>query len=143
MRKYLYVILSALLVFGFYLTTRAEQSPSTNDGKQYYGNQVLTNAYLNDSNSVGNGWLVVLDTSGTIGSSLGAYVTTTIGGTSDSIYVLGVTDEATTTGNTVVRVCIRGPHQVYTINTSETAGNILGSALPGGAQDYKTSDGIS
>ncbi len=130
MRKLSLFVLSALLVLGLSAQVWAEMSPSSATGTSYLDNQVFTIAYNNSGSDITSNSIVILDTSATAGSTLGAYITTTA--TADSNLALGITDETITSG-TSGRVCIRGAHRVwmnsvsgslagYQIATSTTAG---------------------
>jgi len=158
MRKLSLLVLSALLVLSFSTFSWAEQSPTSATGTRYTDNQVFTIAYNNSGADVTSNSIVILDTSATAGTTLGAYFTTDTSG--DSNLILGVTDETIASG-TSGRVCIRGPHKVwmnsftgssagYQISTSTTAGkakvttgttNRMGTAGIQLAQDTSDSGG--
>lgn len=110
MKKLYLFIFSALMILGLSTQVRAEMSPSTATGKSYLDNQVFTMAYNNSGSDITSNAIVILDTSATAGSTLGAYITTDTAG--DSNLVIGVTDETIANGS-VGRICIRGAHKVW------------------------------
>jgi hypothetical protein len=101
-------ILIALLMVSV-STARAENSATAYDAS-FRSQQVFVTAYNNSASTLSRDNVVILDTSGTAGSTLGAYVTTN-GSTTDSVYVFGVTDESILSGS-LGRICVRGPHKV-------------------------------
>ena len=128
MKKLIFVI-SALFVFGIAYQARAEMSPSAVAGNSYLDNQVFTIMYNNSGSSITSNAVVALDVTGTAGSTLGSYITTV---STDSPYVIGVTDETIADGSTG-RVCIRGPHKAWFVMGSEpTAGQNITAATTAG-----------
>lgn len=137
MKKFSIFVISALLILGIISPVWAEQSSSTASGKRYEENQVFTIAYNNSTSDMVSNAVVIIDTTGTVGSTLGAYITTTT--TADSPYVFGVTDEAIAASQSG-RVCIRGPHYVRHLGTA-TAGDLSAtSGVAGVARVYATAD---
>lgn len=120
-------ILLALLLVGFVSTARAENSATAYDGK-YYSQQVFVSAYNNGGTTVNRDNVVILDASQAVNpnANLGGYVTTT--GTTDSVFIFGVTDEAIISG-TMGRICVRGPHKAVSL-TPGSAG-LSGVAVSG------------
>jgi hypothetical protein len=140
MKKF-YFVLSALLVLGFAVQARAETSSTAYTGKDYTENEVFIYAYNNSGSSIQSNGVVIIDTSGTAGSTLGAYITTT--STADSVYVCGVTDETIADG-AVGRVCVKGPHLVMYTSSTHTAGTIAATSTTAAqATTYSTADGIA
>ena len=145
MKKLSIFVISALLVLGLTAQVRAEQSPATASGKVYTDNQVFTMAYNNSGADITSNSIVILDTSGTAGSTLGAYITTST--SADNKYVFGVTEDATCSSGTSCRVCIRGPHKVWLTIAGAgamSAGNIVSqSTTAGRGTTYSQSDGTA
>lgn len=138
MKKFIF-ILSALLVFS--VSARAEQSPQTATGTRYQDNQVFTIAYNNSGAEIQSNSVVILDTTATENTTLGAYITTTT--TADSAYVFGVTGETIASGASG-RVCIRGPHRVLDTDSTHAAGAILATSTTAGkTTTYSTADGTT
>ena len=94
MKKIFFIVLSALLLLGI-TQAWAEMSPSAVSGTSYLDNQVYTIMYNNSGTNIAKNAVVILDTTGTAGSTLGSYITTTT--SAGSQYVIGVTDEAIAT----------------------------------------------
>lgn len=139
--KKLFIVISALLVFGLISQVRAEQSPQTATGTRYQDNQVFTIAYNNSGAEIQSNSIVILDTTATLGTTLGAYITTAT--SADSPYVFGITDETILTAESG-RVCIRGPHQVYDLDATHAAGALLAtSATAGRTTTYSAADGTA
>ena len=109
MRKLFIVLISALLVSGLSIQARAEQSTSTFTGERFEEQQVYIYAYNNSGAEVQSNGVVVIDITGTAGSTLGTYFTTS--DTSGNSYILGVTDETIGIGE-IGKICVRGPHIV-------------------------------
>jgi hypothetical protein len=145
MKKFSIFILFALLVLGFSAQVRAEMSPSSATGTSYLDNQVLTVAYNNSGSDITSKSIVILDTSATAGSTLGAYITTT--STADSKMVIGVIEDPTCTAGTSCRVAIRGPHAVWFTRTGAASlaeGDLVSTSTTAGrATEYSTSDGTA
>lgn len=140
MNKILFsLILSAFLLLGV-SQAKAEVGVSAYTGTDYREQQVFTYVYNNSGSELTYNSVVILDTSATAGSTLGAYFTTTT--TADSPYVFGVTDQTIKSGE-VGRVCVRGPHTVrLTTESGLAAGDIVAtSGTAGKAVEYSTSDG--
>lgn len=141
MRKISLFVLSALLVLGLSAQVRAEQSPSSATGSSFRDNQVFTYCYNNSGSDIQSNNVVVLDTSATKGSTLGAYITTST--TADDVYVFGITDETILAG-TSGRIVIRGPHQVLDADYTHAAGALLATSTTAGTTTtYSTSDGTA
>lgn len=140
MKKFYIIVLSALLVLGFAIQARAESSATAFSGKVDDEQQVFTVAYNSGTTEVSKGDVVILDSTATEGSTLGAYVTTTT--TADNKLVFGVADE-TISASEVGRVCIRGPHGVnLEAGGSYAVGDMLAaSSTEKMAEEYATSDG--
>ena len=134
MKKIFFIVLSALLLLGI-TQAWAEMSPSAVSGTSYLDNQVYTIMYNNSGTNIAKNAVVILDTTGTAGSTLGSYITTTT--SAGSQYVIGVTDEAIATASTG-RICRRGPHLVNTA-TGETTGATLTTSTTAGKADTGTS----
>lgn len=138
-------ILLALLMVGIVSTVRAENSATAYDGK-YYSQQVFVSAYNNMPNTINRDNVVILDASQSINSNsnLGGYVITT--GTTDSIFVFGVTDEAIVSG-TMGRICVRGPHKAVSMASQanqNTSGTIIAASNTAGKfAPYSTADGTA
>lgn len=132
MKKLFIVLLSALFIFGIAYQVRAEQSSSSASGTNYYDNQVYTIGYNNSGADISSNSLVVIDTTGTAGSTLGAYITTTT--TQGHNFVFGVTDEVIADG-TSGRICIRGPHKVLVNTAPSIAGATMISSTVAGKAD--------
>lgn len=142
MKKFYIIVLSALLVLGLSIQARAEFGASAYTGKRYEEQQVLTVAYNSSSSELSKGDVVILDITGTAGSTLGAYVTTTT--TADDKYVFGVAHETIGAG-AVGTFCVRGPHEVNLENNGlYAAGDIIAaSSTEKMAEEYSTSDGTA
>lgn len=110
MRNINKLMLAIFLLLGMVSVVKAEDS-ATGYGNpvSFRDQQVFVVAYNNNASSIARDNVVVLDTGGTSGSTLGAYINTTT--TTDSVNVFGVTDEAIAAG-TVGRICVRGPHKI-------------------------------
>ena len=128
MRKISLFVLSALLVLGIAYQARAEQSPVSAAGNSYLDNQVFTLVHNNSGAVITSNAIVILDITGTAGSTLGSYITTST--TADSPYVFGVTDEPLAIG-AIGRVCIRGPHKVWMTATPTAGQNITNGTTAG------------
>ncbi len=128
MKKLCIFVISALLVLGIAYQARAEMSPSSATGKSYLDNQVFTIAYNNSGVAITSNAVVILDVTGTAGSTLGAYITTSA--TPDSPYNFGVTDETIAIGSTG-RVCIRGAHKVWMTATPTAGQKVTNGATAG------------
>jgi len=141
MRKLSLFVLSALLVLGLSTQVWAEMSPSSATGSSYLDNQVYTVCYNNSGSEIQSHSVVILDTSATTGSTLGAYITTTT--TADDYRVFGVTSETIAAG-AVGRVCIRGPHRVLDTDSTHALAAILATSTTAGqTTTYSTSDGTT
>lgn len=141
-------ILVALFVAVFAPIVRAENSATAYDGK-YWSQQVFVTAYNNGASTVTRDNVMILDTTGTAGTTLGGYVTTTT--TTDSIYVFGVTDESILSGS-LGRICVRGPHKSVSIAVGSsggtaaynTIGTIVSTSTTAGRHGfYTTADGTA
>lgn len=140
MKKFCLVLLSALLVFSMASQARAEQSTASATGSSYLDNQVYTMAYNNSGSDITSHSVVILDTSGTAGSTLGAYITTTT--TADHWAVAGVTVDPNCVAGTPCRVCIRGPIEVLFTSATHVTGTIAATSTTAGeATTYSTADG--
>ncbi len=138
MKKLCIFVISALLVLGIAYQARAEMSPQTAGGT-YLDNQVYTMAYNNSGSSITSYAVVVLDTSATEKTTLGAWITTTT--TADDYRVFGVTDQTIAAG-TSGRVCIRGPHRVLDTDSTHALAAILATSTTAAqTTTYATSDG--
>jgi len=120
MRKFI-VLFSALLMLGFSIQARAEQSTSTFTGERYEEQQVFIYAYNNSGSEVQSNGVVVIDITATGNSTLGTYFTTSA--TSGNSYILGITDETIAAGS-VGRICVRGPHRVLFDTTPSAADSV-------------------
>lgn len=141
MKKFRLFIISAFIMFGLIAQVKAEQSPQTATGSRYQDNQVFTVAYNNSGATIQSNSIVILDTTATENTTLGAYITTTT--TADSPYVFGVTDETIASGETG-RVCIRGPHRVLDTDATHAAGALLATSTTAGqTTTYSTADGTA
>ncbi len=142
MNKLFIIVLSALLVFGI-SQARAEQSPSSATGSSYLDNQVYTVAYNNSGATIQSYAVVVLDTSATEKTTLGAYITTST--TADDYRVFGVTAGGETCASgTNCRVIIRGPARVLDTDATHAVAAILAaSGTTAQATTYSTSDGTA
>lgn len=123
MKKLSLFIISALFVFALATQARAESSPTTFAGNVYTDEQVFIRAYNNSGAIVSENQVVILDTSATAGTTLGSYFTITT--STDSSYVMGVTDQQVAKGD-IGRICVRGPHKVQ-ITANPTAGQNMGT----------------
>lgn len=148
MKKYLYIVLAAIILLNTG-QVMAEMSAQGYTGKRYEEQQVFVVVYNNSSASVSANSAVVIDTTATDGSTLGAYINTST--TADSVYAFGVTGETIASG-VIGKVCVRGPIPVYVEATAATqgsspivAGDIVsvGNDAAGSAQEYATSDGTA
>lgn len=142
MRKINVIMLGIFLMLGM-VSVKAENSATGySNPASFRDQQVFVEAYNNNASSIAINNVVVLDTSGTANSTLGAYINTST--TTDSVYVFGVTDEAIAAG-TLGRVCVRGPHKVVYANASPTLGNVIGvnSVSAGTAAPVTTASGTS
>jgi len=141
MKKLLVLCLFVSVLLVFNSQVWAEQSSQTANGRVYVDNQVFTMAYNNSGSEIQSNNVVILDTTGTAGSTLGAYITTST--TADDYRVFGVTDETIATG-AVGRVVIRGPHEVLDADSTHAAAAILAcSTTAGVTTTYSTSDGTT
>ena len=111
-------ILFALLMLGVSTELRAETSTSTSSGTRYYENQVYITAYNDSGAAISSNQVVILDTTETAGTTLGAYVTRTT--TANDSRVVGVTHDSIPDGQAGA-VCVRGPHRVMVVNTDAGA----------------------
>lgn len=138
-------MLAALLVMVSASMARAESSATAYDAK-YYSQQVFVMAYNNFNVSINRDNVVIIDAAAAINPNvnLGSYIIPT--GTTDSIFVFGVTDEAIAAG-TMGRVCIRGPHKAVGIVGAgfPTSGAIISSSNVMGKFGYgnSTADGTA
>lgn len=125
MRNLNKLMLAIFILFGMVSVVKAENS-ATGYGNPpaFYDQQVFVVAYNNNASSIAKDNVVILDTAGTAGSTLGAYINTTT--TTDSVNVFGVTDEAIAAG-TLGRVCVRGPHKVVYKVGVVTLGDVVSS----------------
>ena len=140
MRKLFIVLISALLV-GVSTQARAEISTTTFTGDRFEEQQVIVMCYNNSGSDIESNAVVILDVSATEGSTLGTYITTTA--TADDSYVFGVTDEVIEAGE-VGRICVRGPHLVYDLDSTHAVRAILAtSTTVGRTTTYATSDGTT
>jgi hypothetical protein len=142
--KKLIVVISALFVVGLISTAKAENSATSYGGKKYYEQQVFVDAYNNNAGTIPANMVVIIDTAGTAGDSLGAYVKTTASATSPLIF--GVVDfyntrvdaggtatiELGMATNSTGRIAVRGPHQVLVNSPSGGYTAPLGSLLSTG-----------
>ena len=88
-----------------------------------------TAVFLNNSGAVMSaGDVVILDTTATAGTTLGAYVTTTT--SADSKLVMGVVKSVSVANGLPVVVVTRGPVDTYTNDSGDsiTAGSAVGTA---------------
>lgn len=138
-------ILAALFMVVSASMVRAESSATAYDGK-YYSQQVFVMAYNNFNATINRDNVVIIDASPSINpnNNLGSYIIPT--GTTDSIFIFGVTDEAIVVG-TMGRVCIRGPHKAVGIVGAgfPTSGAIISASNQIGKFGYYngTSDGTA
>lgn len=143
MRKLFLVLVSALLMLGLSVQARAEQSTSTFTGERFEEQQVFVYVYNNSGAEIQSNSAVILDITGTAGSTLGTYITTTT--VTDSSYVFGVTDETIPTAS-VGKVCVRGPHIVRFASSDTAAEDTVGTYTPAGYVETTTTtsnkDGI-
>lgn len=138
MRKLFIVLVSALLVLGLSIQARAEQSTSTFTGERYEEQQVFVYAYNNGSTEIQSYGIVIIDTDGTAGSTLGTYIENTTD--ADDELVFGVAAETIAVG-AVGKVCIRGPHEVFDDDTTHAVSSIISSSSTANvSQTYATSD---
>jgi len=136
MRKFSIILLSALLVLGFAISARAEIGATAYTGVRYEEQQVFTYAYNNSGSEVTSNSIVILDTSATVGTTLGAYFTTDTGG--DSNLILGVTADTIPAGS-VGKICIRGPHRVWmNSHAGNSAGNQISTSTTAGKAKVTT-----
>lgn len=122
------LILALLLAVGVYMpNVRAEDSATGYGNPPAYGDQqVFVVAYNNNASAMSANNVVILDTGGTAGTTLGTYVNLN-GSTTDSVYVFGVTDEAISAA-TLGRICVRGPHKVVMPSPDVTGiGDVVGA----------------
>lgn len=142
MRK-LFIVLFALFVVSFTNQVRAEDSATMYE-PLVRSQQVFIAAYNSGADTIAINAPVILDIgNGTDGSTKGAYIMTTT--TTDSIFSVGVTDEAIAPGS-MGRICVRGPHKVATIIQSyqiATGQIFTTSTTQGKAAPYSTADGTA
>lgn len=126
--KKINLVLAAFLLLGV-ASVRAENSATGySNPVNFRDQQVFVAAYNNSASTIAINNAVVLDSTGTAGSTLGAYINTST--TTDDPYIFGVADEAIAAG-TVGRVCIRGPHKVVWTGPGKggvTSGNVISNA---------------
>lgn len=137
MRNLNKLMLAIVLFFGMVSVVRAEDS-ATGYGNpvNYVDQQVFVVAYNNNASSIAVNSTVVLDTAGTAGSTLGAYINTN-GSTTDSVNVFGVTDE-TIAASTLGRICVRGPHKAVMPSPDVTGvGDVIGACSSTGGNAGK------
>ena len=138
MRKLFTILVSALLVLGISIQARAEQSTSTFTGKRFEEQQVFVYAYNNGSTEVQSYGVVIIDTDGTAGSTLGTYIENTTD--ADDELVFGVAAETIAVGS-VGKVCVRGPHEVYDDDSTHAVSSILSSSTTANrTATYSTAD---
>ena len=132
MKKLLSLVAISLMILGL-SNAQARNSAASYDAK-YYSQQEFVQAYNSSTASIYRDYVVGLDTSATGATtvvnpnvSLGQYVTTTTGSTTDSIYVFGVADETIPAGQ-LGRICIRGPHKVIVLPVTSSQGAISATA---------------
>ena len=135
MRKLSIILVSALLVLGLSIQARAEISTSTFTGDRFEEQQVIVMCYNNSGAEIQSNSVVILDVTGTAGTTLGTYITTTT--STDSNYVFGVTDETIAAGS-VGRICVRGPHRVHMASTDTSAADTIGTYTPAGLAETTT-----
>ena len=127
------VLVAVVAILAFTGVVKAENSASSYDAKNIT-QQVDISIY--SVGVIAANDIVALDvTNGTIANKgLGSYMYTTT--TTDSVYVMGVADEAMVTGQ-IGRVCVRGPHLVHSLNlknnaVGDAAGKLLGTSTTAG-----------
>ena len=127
------------------------------DGGRFTQLQETAVFFNNSGSTLSAGDVVILDTTATSGSTLGAYVTTTTSG--DSTLAIGVVKSRSVADQRPITVVTRGPVQAFCQNSSGTnvatgtavgtyttaatcdSGTNLGVALaPGGLSDAKLTD---
>jgi hypothetical protein len=139
MRK---LFLVAILVLGLASFVYAENSATGMNGRNFGEQQVFITAYNNSGAAISSNYVVALDITGAgvaSGSTLGAYITTTA--TANSGLTIGITDETIAAGHSG-RICVRGPHKAYVLNTTGTlvAGASLASNTTAGSLALPTSN---
>lgn len=145
MRKKLLIGLAllSLLVIGV-TQTKAENSAQGYEPHIRSG-QVFASYYNNWSGTIAVNAPVILDIgNGTDGSTKGAYITTSA--TTDSIFAVGVADEAIGPGK-LGRICIRGPHKIALVSNGlgalATGSIITTSTTINKGAIYSTADGTA
>lgn len=137
--------LSILLIVSIFMVSGIAFGWGSGDGSDYGQLQETAVFYNNSGVRLIHGMAVILDTSGTAATTLGAYVT--VGAASaDSNYVVGVVKEAADIGMPVV-VVTRGPIDTLVQDSSEaiSAGSQVGTAGSGekGAVGVGTNLGVA
>lgn len=113
----------------------AESSTIGGKGTNYREQVVNVIMYNNSGAEVSENSVVILDNSGTAGTTLGSYFTTATA--ADSVYVCGVTDQTIGIGQSG-RVTVRGPHKVYMAKPA-AAGVTVGTCADAGVATPNTS----
>lgn len=127
MKKLLLIVISLMVLACS--NAQARNSAASYDNK-YYSQQEFVQAYNNSTGTIYRDYVVVLDTTPGVNpnNNLGQYITEVSGGTTDSIYVFGVSDETIPAGQ-LGRIAIRGPHKVnwqtFSGSTLPTAGGAI------------------
>lgn len=126
MRKHNLFIL-ALLVMVLAIPFKAFSWGATGlDGKNFGQLQETAVFYNNSGQSLTAGLAVILDTSGTAGTTLGGYIT--ISATADSVLAVGVTKDTCPASSSCV-VVTKGPAKVYASDSTDavTSGSAVGT----------------
>lgn len=124
-KKYFVLVISALFILGIAYYSMAEISTNSYSTKTRQDeNQVFTYAYNNQSTTIPQYGIAILDTDANVTNSLGSWVTTTT--TANSPYVFGVADELVA-ANSTGRFCVRGVHQIWHTGTIKV-GSMLGTS---------------
>ena len=140
MKKLFIIALSVLLVFSC-TQVQAESSATAFSGKRYEEMEVHVVAYNNGSTAISDNSAVIIDVTGTAGSTLGAYIEEVA--TADSVYAFGVAGEDIAIGS-VGKVVVKGARQLHVVGSGVgiIAGDLLAtsSVAAGLVQEYSTAD---
>ena len=131
--KKLYFILSILLLVACISINGVDKAYSwgsaAGDGTNYRQLQEVAIFFNNSGLTLSAGDVVILDTSGTAGTTLGSYVTVT--NSADSVLAVGVVKSVSVVDQRPVAVVTKGPVQARCADVTDgvTSGSAVGSAI--------------
>lgn len=133
------VFLFAFVLMGLFCSqAKAENSATGFSGTAYKEQQVWVDVYNNSGAAINTCSVVIIDTTATAGTTLGAYATVT--SSADSPYVLGVTDDVNgIASGSVGRVIVRGPAKCLLTQATHNAGDSVATSTTSQAGYVTTS----